>query len=356
MENKSIPVRVEACAKTYPDGTRALQPSNLDIAPGEVVALLGPSGCGKTTLLRLLAGLETADAGSRILFDGVDVTRLPIEKRQVGMVFQHYALFPQMSVEANIGYGLRIRGAAESERRRIVGELVELVRLQGLEGRKPSELSGGQKQRVAIARAVANQPRVLLLDEPLAALDAKLKISLREELADLLRRLKITAIHVTHDQQEAFAVADRLAVMHQGEIVQIGQGEDLYRTPTHPFVATFLGRVNVLQRSAEDRARRRISLGGAQLDCPPALADCDALYVRPEDVAVHAPSATANATRGQATVTQRSFLGGRVQLTLQVVGHPPMVAEVDRDHPAIAGQLVDISIAQDKLLPGQLAA
>src|SRR5690606_18450385 len=200
-------------------------------------------------LLRLIAGLETPDAGSRILFDGQDVTQLPIEKRQVGMVFQHYALFPNMTVEGNIGYGPRIKGMPEAERRRLVGELVDMVQLGGLEKRRPAELSGGQRQRVAIARAVANQPRVLLLDEPLAALDAKLKLSLREELADLLRRLRITAIHVTHDQQEAFAIADRMAVMHAGEIVQIGDGESLYREPKHPFVASFLGRVNVLSRT-----------------------------------------------------------------------------------------------------------
>ena len=362
MKNNSIPVHVSNCAKTYADGTQALQPCNLEIAAGEVIALLGPSGCGKTTLLRLLAGLETADAGSRILFDGVDVTRLPIEKREVGMVFQHYALFPQMSVEANIGYGLRIRGVPEAERRKAVGELIDLVRLNGLEGRKPAELSGGQKQRVAIARAVATRPRVLLLDEPLAALDAKLKIALREELAELLRRLKITAVHVTHDQQEAFAIADRLAVMHAGQIVQIGEGESLYRAPTHPFVASFLGRVNVVERSAADSAQQRIELGGQYYPCPAALQGHAALFVRPEDVQVLGAGASMASTdqtlqqpAGKATVTQRSFLGGRVQLSLEVKGQPRMVAEVERDHPANVGDEVGIWIALDKFLPGELA-
>lgn len=244
MELERTRVDVVQCAKTYADGTRGLQPTDLTVEPGEVMALLGPSGCGKTTLLRLIAGLEAPDAGSRIAFGSTDVTRMPIEQRGVGMVFQHYALFPQMTVEANIGYGLKIRGVAEGERRRAVGELVDLVRLGGLEKKRPAELSGGQRQRVALARAVAARPRVLLLDEPLTALDAKLKESLRDELADLLRRLHITAIHVTHDQQEALAIADRLAVMHAGRIVQVGEGEALYRAPSHPFVATFLGRVN----------------------------------------------------------------------------------------------------------------
>lgn len=349
MENKHVPVRIEHCAKTYADGTRGLHPSTLDIAPGEVMALLGPSGCGKTTLLRLIAGLEMPDAGSRILFDGQDVTHLPIEKREVGMVFQHYALFPNMTVEANIGYGPKIKGMALSARQKLVGELVDLMRLNGLEKRQPSALSGGQRQRVAIARAIANQPRVLLLDEPLAALDAKLKVSLRDELAELLRRLRITAIHVTHDQQEAFAIADRLAVMHEGRIIQIGDGESLYRHPAHPFVATFLGRVNVLQRSEQNLLNNDIRLADLSLACPETLRGAQELLVRPEDISVcmDTPSGWA-----RASVRQRSFMGGRVQLTLDVDGQAPLIAEVDRDHGAVLGSTVGIHINPGKLMPG----
>jgi putative spermidine/putrescine transport system ATP-binding protein len=247
MELERTPITIRQCAKTYPDGTRGLRPTDLDIEPGEVLALLGPSGCGKTTLLRIVAGLETPDAGTRILFGQDDVTHIPVEQRGIGMVFQHYALFPQMNVAANIGYGLRIRGTPEAEVRRSVGELIELVRLTGLEHKRPAELSGGQRQRVALARAIAVRPRVLLLDEPLTALDAKLKESLRDELADLLRRLHITAIHVTHDQHEAMSIADRMAVMQSGQVIQIGTAEDLYRSPRHPFVASFLGRVNAVR-------------------------------------------------------------------------------------------------------------
>lgn len=347
MELERTRVDIVQCAKTYADGTRGLHPTNLAVEPGEVLALLGPSGCGKTTLLRLIAGLEAPDAGSRIAFGPQDVTHLPIERRGVGMVFQHYALFPQMTVEANIGYGLKIRGVDAAERQRTVGELVDLVRLQGLEKKRPAELSGGQRQRVALARAVAVRPRVLLLDEPLTALDAKLKESLRDELAELLRRLHITAIHVTHDQQEALAIADRLAVMQAGRIVQVGDGETLYRTPAHPFVATFLGRVNHLQRDDAARQRDVLALGGIELPCPAALRAHPTLLVRPEDVQISHPQPG----WGQAQVVRRSFLGDRVQLTLQMPGQALLQADVHRDHRAQTGEVVGVYIEPDRLLP-----
>jgi len=346
MELERTRVDVIDCAKTYPDGTRGLQPTTLAIEPGEVLALLGPSGCGKTTLLRLIAGLETPDAGSRILFAGEDVTALPIERRHIGMVFQSYALFPHMSVEANIGYGLRIHGVARDEQRRTVGELVDMVRLGGLEKKRPAELSGGQRQRVALARAVAMRPRVLLLDEPLSALDAKLKESLRDELAELLRRLHITAIHVTHDQQEALAIADRLAVMQAGRIVQVGDGETLYRRPGHPFVAAFLGRVNRLQRDAKSVVDNVLPLGGLALACPATWAGQSTLLVRPEDIQIGSVQADA----GLAVIQSRSFLGDRVQLTLSLIDQPPLQAEVLRDHPAKVGDTVGIRIAPDRLM------
>lgn len=349
MELERTRVDVVRCAKTYADGTRGLQTTDLAVEPGEVLALLGPSGCGKTTLLRLIAGLESPDPGSRIAFGGMDVTQLPIERRGIGMVFQHYALFPQMTVAANIGYGLRIRGASVAEQRRVVGELVDLVRLNGLESKRPAELSGGQRQRVALARAVAARPRVLLLDEPLTALDAKLKESLRDELAELLRRLHITAIHVTHDQHEALAIADRLAVMQAGRIVQVGDGETLYRSPAHPFVASFLGRVNRLHRDEAARARQVLPLGGIDLPCPPACAADTALLVRPEDIEVQVGDAGEG--WGRAEVLRRSFLGEHVRLTLAVAGQAPLQADVPRDHPARAGESVAIRIRPDRLIP-----
>ncbi|QIL81587.1 ABC transporter ATP-binding protein [Diaphorobacter sp. HDW4A] len=340
MEIERTRIDIVNCAKTYADGTRGLQPTTLTVEPGEVLALLGPSGCGKTTLLRLIAGLESPDAGSVIRFGDTDVTHTPIEHRNVGMVFQHYALFPQMTVQANIGYGLKIRGTPEAERQRIVGELVDLVRLNGLGKKRPAELSGGQRQRVALARAVAAKPRVLLLDEPLTALDAKLKESLRDELAELLRRLHITAVHVTHDQQEALAIADRLAVMRAGRIVQIGDGESLYRTPAHPFVAAFLGRVNKLTSNGSGM----LDLGGIALVCPTAQAS---VLVRPEDIQIgHAESGW-----GRAEVQRRNFLGDRVQLTLNVIGQGALLADVNRDHAAREGEVVGIRIAPEHLMP-----
>ena len=331
-------IHISNCAKTYADGTRGLQSTTLTVEPGEVLALLGPSGCGKTTLLRIIAGLETPDAGSRIAFGDLEVTALPVEQRGIGMVFQHYALFPQMSVAANIGYGLKIRGTPDAERARLVGDLIDLVRLNGLEHKRPAELSGGQRQRVALARAVAVRPKVL---------DAKLKQSLRDELAEMLRRLHITAVYVTHDQQEALAIADRLAVMQSGRIVQVGNGEALYRTPGHPFVATFLGRVNRIERSDRHCAENVINVGGLMLPCPAALSDQKAVLVRPEDIEVGAQSEA----WGQAVVTHRSFLGDRVQLTLDAGNQSQLRADVDRDHPAQLGDAVGILIQPGRLMP-----
>lgn len=341
-----ISVDIVNSAKTYPDGTQGLKPTNLHIKPGEVLALLGPSGCGKTTLLRMIAGLESADAGSQILFGDQDVTDKPVEQRNVGMVFQSYALFPQMSVQANIGYGLSIRGVPAAERKQRVGELVDLVHLNGLEHKRPSELSGGQRQRVALARAVAVRPRVLLLDEPLAALDAKLKETLRDELADLLRQLGITAIHVTHDQQEALAIADRLAVMHAGRIMQVGRGEDLYRDPSHAFVAEFLGRVNRISRSAEACSRHIIELGTFTQACPDALKNSQMLFVRPEDIQLTTPSAEV----ANAKVIQRTFLGERIEFKVRLTDTQTLMVETHNQCPYQVGDTVGLTIPSTRFL------
>ena len=344
-------IEISGCGKTYA-GTRALQPVDLVVEPGEVLALLGPSGCGKTTLLRVVAGLVMPDPGGRVRFNADDVTARPIETRGVGMVFQHYALFPQMSVAQNIGYGLRVRGVPEAERRRRVGELVDLVRLDGLEQRRPAQLSGGQKQRVALARAVALQPRVLLLDEPLTALDAKLKVALREELADLLRRLHITAIHVTHDQAEAMAIADRLAVMRAGAIVQVGNAEALYRSPADPFVAEFLGRVNRVARTAADRAAGIVRLGGSALPCPPLLAEQAELLLRPEDVRLAAAAGGEEASE----VVQRVFLGDRLQLRVRTPDQGTLLVDAPRDTDHRPGDRVALTIDPAHLMRASAAS
>jgi putative spermidine/putrescine transport system ATP-binding protein len=240
----SIAISLRSCGKTWADGARGLLPIDMDITAGETLVLLGPSGCGKTTLLRLIAGLETPDAGGQVLFDGKDVTRLPIERRNVGMVFQSYALFPNMDVTGNIGYGLRVRGFAKNEVQKRVAEMLEMMQLTEFKNRSIDALSGGQRQRVALARAIAPQPQVLLLDEPLSALDARLREQLRQEIDMLLRALGITAIYVTHDQSEAMALGDRICVMEAGKIAQIGSGRDLYHHPANAFVADFIGDAN----------------------------------------------------------------------------------------------------------------
>ena len=240
----SIAISLRACGKTWAGGARGLLPIDMDITAGETLVLLGPSGCGKTTLLRLIAGLEMPDAGGQVLFDGKDVTRLPIERRNVGMVFQSYALFPNMDVTGNIGYGLRVRGTPKNEVQKRVAEMLEMMQLTEFKHRSIDALSGGQRQRVALARAIAPRPQVLLLDEPLSALDARLRDQLRQEIDTLLRALGITAIYVTHDQSEAMALGDRICVMEAGKIAQIGSGRDLYHHPANGFVADFIGDAN----------------------------------------------------------------------------------------------------------------
>ncbi len=347
MNIEKTRINIIDCAKTYSDGTRGLQPVSLTIEPGEVIALLGPSGCGKTTLLRLLAGLETADPGSRIVFADQDVTHLPVEKRGIGMVFQSYALFPQMTVQANIAYGLKVRGVSAQEQRQTIAELVDLVRLNGLEKKRPAELSGGQRQRVALARAVAVKPRVLLLDEPLAALDAKLKETLRDELAQLLRRLGITTVHVTHDQHEALAIADRLAIMSAGQIVQVGDGESLYRKPAHPFVAQFLGRVNRVERDDRAITSGIISFGDAALMCPEHLKSHPAVLLRPEDIRI----GTVVQGHPQATIERRVFLGDRVQLQLRLSNRQILMAEQPGDTLFREGEVIGLNIDTARFLP-----
>lgn len=241
-----VGIRLRRCARTFNRRHTALHPLDLDIHPGETLVLLGPSGCGKTTTLRIISGLESCDHGGEVWFDDRNVTALPIEKRKVGMVFQNYALFPNLNVAENVAYGLRIQRMGESEIRQRVSEMMQMVDLSDFADRPVQALSGGQKQRVSLARALAARPKVLLFDEPLVALDAKLRDKLREDIGTLLEQLGITAVYVTHDQQEAMALGDRIAVMHHGRIEQIGTPREVYHHPATPFVADFVGSVNRL--------------------------------------------------------------------------------------------------------------
>ena len=247
-----ISISVAGVGKTFADGTQALRPVSIDIAAGEQLAILGPSGCGKTTLLRIIAGLEHPDRGGAVLFDSRDVTRLPIEKRNVGMVFQSYALFPNMSVIDNVAYGLRVRGMAREARHAEARRVLDMMRLGELSHRRIDQLSGGQRQRVALARAIAMKPGVLLLDEPLTALDAALREELRTEIDALLRSLEITTIYVTHDQAEAMVLGDRVIVMENGGIAQAGSPRDIYFKPANTFVASFIGSMNRIDGAFRD--------------------------------------------------------------------------------------------------------
>lgn len=232
--------------KSFTPGEYVLQGINLKIEQGEFVTLLGSSGCGKTTTIRIIAGLEQPDSGS-VWLEGKDVTNLEPNERDVNTVFQNYALFPHMNVADNIGYGLKIRKVSKADIRKKVKEMLELVQLEGYEKRKPAELSGGQKQRVAIARALANNPRVLLLDEPLGALDLQLRRAMQLELKRLQKKLGITFIYITHDQEEAINMSDRIVVMNQGRFEQIGTPDEIYNHPKTSYVATFVGNANILK-------------------------------------------------------------------------------------------------------------
>ena len=245
-----ISLELKEIKKSFTEGEAVLDNISLEISKGEFITLLGSSGCGKTTTLRIIAGLEQPDAGS-VWLDGREVTGLEPNQRDVNTVFQNYALFPHMNVAENIGYGLKLKKVPKSEIRKKVSQMLELVQLEGYEKRKPSELSGGQKQRVAIARALVNNPKVLLLDEPLGALDLQLRRTMQIELKHLQKKLGITFIYITHDQEEAINMSDRIAVMRDGRIEQIGTPDEIYNHPKTSYVATFVGNANILHGAAE---------------------------------------------------------------------------------------------------------
>ncbi|QIM70803.1 ABC transporter ATP-binding protein [Bordetella trematum] len=321
----SLPITLKHCAKTWPDGTRALHPLDLEIAGGEILALLGPSGCGKTTLLRIICGLEQGDAGSQVHYGNEEVTALPPEARGVGVVFQNYALFPNMSVAQNVAYGLRVRGASPAEQARRVQAMLALVRLQGMGERRVSQLSGGQRQRVALARALAIEPRVLLLDEPLTALDAKLREQLRVELAQMLRELGITTIIVTHDQDEAMVLGHRIAVMSAGRLEQIGDAQTLFTQPATDFVADFFG--TLCQVHADLRDARLVP--GAR-----------PLRFRPHHVRLLPPAADALAAR----IDARFYMGASIRFELSLPDGQRLSALAPADSPLQAGQHVSIAL------------
>jgi putative spermidine/putrescine transport system ATP-binding protein len=320
--------------KTFGDVAAVLD-FNLDAQKGEFVSFLGPSGCGKTTTLRMIAGFEKPTAGT-ITVDGKDITYTSPNQRNVGMVFQSYALFPNMTVAGNIGFGLKVRKRPKAEIDRKVGELLELIHLEGRGDRFPWQLSGGQQQRVALARALAIEPQVLLLDEPLSALDAKIRIVLRKEIRAIQRQLGITTVYVTHDQEEALSLSDRVVVMSDGRIEQIGTPSEIYNFPSTAFVASFVGTLNLVVAGVIDAASGRLSLEGQEVRTSKAVVDVPAdglvtLALRPEGIQLGEGEPGSNRLHG--VVEDVNFLGSIVRIRLRlgdgIDGRPPTIIALD---------------------------
>lgn len=363
-----ISLELKEIKKSFTEGEAVLDNISLEISKGEFITLLGSSGCGKTTTLRIIAGLEQPDAGS-VWLDGREVTGLEPNQRDVNTVFQNYALFPHMNVAENIGYGLKLKKVPKSEIRKKVSQMLELVQLEGYEKRKPSELSGGQKQRVAIARALVNNPKVLLLDEPLGALDLQLRRAMQIELKYLQKKLGITFIYITHDQEEAINMSDRIAVMKDGRIEQIGTPDEIYNHPKTSYVATFVGNANILhgaaeriqgenaivkigndrvivkletsQQNTEDTGVKQYLSAGEKvtlavrsenilLQETAVIGDTGTDYRDAVDISVADGSLDAhnkNSVSGlQATVTEKNFAGGQLRVTLKLSDGTQLIA------------------------------
>ena len=316
---------LQALTKRY-GGTTAVEGVDLEVRQGEMVALLGPSGCGKTTTLRMVAGFITPSAGS-VRIAGQDVTRKPPYARDTGMVFQSYALFPHMTVAQNVAFGLEMRRVGRAERESRVMEALRLVRLDHLAERLPGQLSGGQQQRVALARALVVNPAVFLLDEPLSNLDAKLRGEVRMEIRSLQQRLGLTTLIVTHDQEEALTMADRLVVMERGRVRQVGTAEELYERPRDPFVAGFVGRCNLIEGVPEGAAGFRAK-GGALLPCAPEAPPAGTgavLALRPERIALSAAPSSAPLGEGAARLEAITYLGAQTEYVVDYAGTPLVV-------------------------------
>ena len=363
-----VSLELKEIKKSFTEGEAVLDNISLEISKGEFITLLGSSGCGKTTTLRIIAGLEQPDAGS-VWLDGREVTGLEPNQRNVNTVFQNYALFPHMNVAENIGYGLKLKKVPKSEIRKKVSQMLELVQLEGYEKRKPSELSGGQKQRVAIARALVNNPKVLLLDEPLGALDLQLRRAMQIELKHLQKKLGITFIYITHDQEEAINMSDRIAVMKDGRIEQIGTPDEIYNHPKTSYVATFVGNANILygvaesiqgqnaivkigndrvivkletsqQDTGDTRAKQYLAAGekvtlavrseNILLQETAVIGDTGTDHRDTVDISVSGGGLDAhnkNSVSGlQATVTEKNFAGGQLRVTLKLSDGTQLIA------------------------------
>ena len=352
------PVQLTEVSRRF-GAVAAVDGASFDVAGGETVALLGPSGCGKTTILRLIAGFETPDSGS-LHIAGQDVARLRPYQRNVGLMFQHYALFPHMTVAQNVAYGLRHRGCPKVDIRRIVGEMLDLVKLSAHGARHPAQLSGGQQQRVALARALATRPGVVLLDEPLSALDAKLRQELRAELKRVLDAIGSTAIVVTHDQEEAMSLGERVFIMNAGRIVQQGTPDSVYARPGSRFVAEFMGRSNWFAGRMTGPATFQTTCGlSLEVSHDPALRGCDFdLCIRPESVDLLPATAAPSGNRVPGRVVEVVLLGAVRQVAVELAhGQHILVLQPNRPFGGVAaGATVMLALPPDACVPIPSAA
>jgi putative spermidine/putrescine transport system ATP-binding protein len=337
-------LELEGVRKAF-GATIAVEGFDLAAEKGEFVSFLGPSGCGKTTTLRMIAGFELPTAGT-IKIDRGDVTHRPPNRRNVGMVFQSYALFPNMTVADNIGFGMKVRGRPRDQIRQRVGELIDLVQLEGRGDRFPWQLSGGQQQRVALARALAIEPQVLLLDEPLSALDAKIRVALRHQIRSIQRQLGITTVYVTHDQEEALSLSDRVVVMSDGRIEQIGTPAEIYNFPATHFVASFVGTLNLLNAGVVEASTGRLSVAGQEIRASQAV---DAgrngsgvtVAIRPEGIEL---GTDGGSNRLTGTVEDVAFLGSIVRTRLRLDGEGTTLSLDTFNDPSLTTPPIDASV------------
>ena len=342
-----ISIRIENVNKSYKQPgnvVNVLKDINLEIKPGDFYFLLGPSGCGKTTLLRIISGLIEASSG-KILFGNKDITNEPPQKRNCPMVFQNYALWPHMSVQKNVEFGMQMKGISSAERKNEALEKLEMVQMAHLANRKPTQLSGGQQQRVALARALASRPEILLLDEPLSNLDAKLRLTMREEIHRIVKDNNITAVYVTHDQQEALSMADTIAVMNSGKVVQTGSPEKIYRRPANSFVAEFIGECNFIKGKVDKDNCRNVHAVIGDIEMP---FDCEGSVkfgIRPEDLDVQGP------TKGRqtGTVLNRIYQGENALLEIDVCG-TVLKAKTASKCPFNSGDNVSLSVEPEDII------
>ncbi len=348
---------IEHLTKSY-GANQVVQRFDLDVKPGEFITFLGPSGCGKTTTLRMIAGFESATSGV-IRLEGRDVTHLAPNARDIGMVFQNYALFPNMTAAGNVAFGLRIAKKPAAEIAARVAEMLDLVKLPQFADRYPYQMSGGQQQRVALARALATKPKLLLLDEPLSALDAKVRVALRDELKALQRNLGITTVFVTHDQEEALSMSDRIVVMSEGRIEQLGTPFEIYNRPKTRFVASFIGTLNILEVQVVDAASGAIRIDGQEArvgrQIPSRAGAGCSVALRPEAVSLQDPGNGCNRVRG--TIEDVAFLGAVVRIKVGVGGSRILLDRFNSPGlpPPVPGESVTLHFSPDDLVPLEAA-